>query len=527
MIQEPPELVAMRLALGQQLAALREAAGMIQSQIGRKTGYGRSSVAKAEAGRQLLTRQFWQTTDELLRAEGALLASYEQVRAAKDEHEARSREAALAKAYAEAQAQAQALRAATSSSSTEAGAGSPGLVVPTGQEVLSGLVAAVGADLAGSLAGPLLYLALLSTPSQAVSIECREQLRTFLREWAHTMQRRENLRLLGWVATAVAAFQISSLDSDEQERLVKVVAAPSRVDEKSIDHIETVLEHCKRLEDAFGPLAVLYTVLAQREFVDSLLDECPDEHRSRLLSVYSSMSSSIGFYFFDLDDVASAMHYCDQAREAAQDAHDTELAIYALCNMSYFSSWQGKAHAGIDFAAAARSLAGGSDDVLLQACVAERAASAYAIGGQYRESMAEFDRALDGLALPTGRRPPKSPAYWYHEGLLASQQSDCLLRLGKSAEAVASAERGLQLFDSSFVGSLAFCTLRLGTGRLLSGEVEEAARVIGEGALLATKSRSARLASELGAARRRLQPWRDTPAVRTLDEQLIGMGFYA
>lgn len=109
-IQEPPELVTMRLALGQQLASQREAAGIVQRQIGRRTGYSRSSVAKAEAGHQLLTREFWQTADQLLKADGALLASYEQVRAAKEEYEARSLEAALAKAYAEAQARAQELR---------------------------------------------------------------------------------------------------------------------------------------------------------------------------------------------------------------------------------------------------------------------------------------------------------------------------------------------------------------------------------------------------------------------------------
>ncbi|MFN2494721.1 MAG: helix-turn-helix domain-containing protein [Pseudonocardiaceae bacterium] len=119
-IEEPPELVAMRLALGQQLAALREAAGIVQQQIARRTDYSRSSVAKAEAGRQLLTREFWQATDELLQAKGALLASYEQVRAAKEEHEARSREAELAQAYAEAQARAQELRASAVSSPTTA-----------------------------------------------------------------------------------------------------------------------------------------------------------------------------------------------------------------------------------------------------------------------------------------------------------------------------------------------------------------------------------------------------------------------
>jgi len=523
--QEPPEVVACKRALGQQLAVLREAAEIGQQQVARRTGYSRSSVAHAEAGRQLLTREFWQTADELLKADGALLASYEQVRTVKQEHEARRREAELAKAYAEAQARAQKLRAATPSEVQNG----DGLVLPTGQEVVPRLVAAVGAELAGGLAGPLLYLAFLSTSAQAAPIEwsdqLREQLRTFLREWAYTVERREHLRLLGWVATAVAASKIISLDSEEQERLSKAIVTPSRVDIQVIDHIETMLKHCKRQDDILGPQAVLHTVLDQRELVRSLLDECPDGFRPRLLSLYSSMSSSIGTYFFDLEDPASAMYYCDQAREAAQEARSTELAMYALCNMSYFASWHGKAHAGIDFAAAAQSLASKTDDVLLQACAAERAASAYGTDGQYKECMTEFDRALAGLAVPAGRRAPESPAYYFDEGVVASKQSDCLLRLGKPTEAAATAERGLRLFDGSFTHGLAYCTLRLGTGRLLSGEIEEAARVISEGALQAARIRSARLMGEVRTARARMQPWRATPAVRELDERLRGIGF--
>ncbi len=194
--------------------------------------------------------------------------------------------------------------------------------------------------------------------------------------------------------------------------------------------------------------------------------------------------------------------------------------------MSYFASWQGKAHTAIDVAAAAQSMAGRTEDVLLQVCAAVEAGMAYAVDGQHKASMSEFDRALAGLALPADRRSPDSPVYWLHEGLIASHQSDCLLRLGRPAEAAASAERGLQLMDSSFVRSVAFCHLHLGTARLLSGEVEEAARVIGEGALLATKNRSARLTGEVWAARGRLQPWQDTAAVRMLDERLreLGMG---
>jgi transcriptional regulator with XRE-family HTH domain len=86
--------------LGRQLAAARQAAEVGQQQVAHKTGYSRSSVAHAEAGRQLLTRDFWKTADELVRAEGALLVGYERVQAAKQEHEARSREAELVEAFA-------------------------------------------------------------------------------------------------------------------------------------------------------------------------------------------------------------------------------------------------------------------------------------------------------------------------------------------------------------------------------------------------------------------------------------------
>jgi hypothetical protein len=195
--------------------------------------------------------------------------------------------------------------------------------------------------------------------------------------------------------------------------------------------------------------------------------------------------------------------------------------------MSYFASWQGKAHAGIDFAAAAQSLVCQTDDTLLRVCAAERAATAHAIDGQYTACMREFDRAQAGLESSAGQASPASPAYWYHKGLVASQQSDCLLRLGKPVEAAASASTGLRLFDNSFVGSQAFCTLRLGAAYLQSGEVEETARVIGDGALLATQNRSIRLTKEAQAARARMQPWQDTQAIRELDERLAGMGFEA
>jgi len=142
--REPSELVAVRCALGHQLAALRQAAELGQQQVAHKTGYSRSSVAHAESGRQLLTRNFWKTADELVKADGALLAGYKRVQAAKQEHECQSREAELAAA----RARAQALHAAEYTRSIGSAPGAT---------VLSSLLASLNGDL-----GPLLHLAHLA-----------------------------------------------------------------------------------------------------------------------------------------------------------------------------------------------------------------------------------------------------------------------------------------------------------------------------------------------------------------------------
>jgi DNA-binding XRE family transcriptional regulator len=405
------------------------------------------------------------------------------------------------------------------------------LAVLTAHAIVAGFVKATGVEPAEGLGALVASLACVRDVTETIPAEwedrLRDELKHMLGEWVHTVNRRTLLGLVGWAAATVAAAPVTSLDPDEQQRVIQALAVPSRVDATVIDHIAAMLQHCKRQEDALGPRAVLQTVLAQRHLVDALLTECPDSLRPRLLSVYSSISSSVAIYCFDLDDRASAMHYGDQARKAAQEAHNTELAIYALCMMSHFASRHGTAHTGIDFAAAAQNLAGKTDDVLLQVCIAERFASAYGLDGQYKESMAEFDRASEGLALPAGRRSPESPVYWFTEGLIASRQSDCLLRQNKPAEAAASAQSAVQLFDDSFIRDFAFCTLTLGTARLRSGEIEEAARVIGEGTLLAARIQSVRLVNEVRAVRAQLEPWKGTRAVRELDERLLSYGVVA
>ncbi len=83
-------LLQMRRALGRQLAAQRNRAGLSQWDLAPLTGYSRSTLSDAELGRHRLRREFWLRCDELLKAEGRLLASYDRIETAATVLEQRS-----------------------------------------------------------------------------------------------------------------------------------------------------------------------------------------------------------------------------------------------------------------------------------------------------------------------------------------------------------------------------------------------------------------------------------------------------
>jgi hypothetical protein len=80
---DSPNVTDARKALGRQLALHRQAAGYNQHELAPLVHYGRSTIANVEVGRQNVPRAFWSRCDELLQADGALLAGYERLEAAK------------------------------------------------------------------------------------------------------------------------------------------------------------------------------------------------------------------------------------------------------------------------------------------------------------------------------------------------------------------------------------------------------------------------------------------------------------
>lgn len=346
------------------------------------------------------------------------------------------------------------------------------------------------------------------------------QLVQVLRRWAHTMDRRNALRLFGWAATVASA--AGTLDGDGYERVVSVLGGSSRVDDQTIEHIEAVLWSCRRQDHALGPHAALDTVLAQRQLARSLLPHCPAELRPRLLSALSESSRQAGWLSFDLNQFDSACYYYEDARSLAHEAQNTERGALALCEMSHLATWRGVPRTGIDHAVAAEQWASRTGDAGLRAYTFDVAARAYAADGQRDACLTALDAAH--TTLPAAGNERAGSVVFYDEGFHVSTRGRCHLELNDGQLAADYVQQSLGELDRSFVRYTAFAVVDLGTAYVQCQEIDEAARLLGDAAEIAATNSSARLAERLQQTHAQLRPWQDTPAVRELNDRLTTYG---
>jgi transcriptional regulator with XRE-family HTH domain len=100
--REPEAVAGLRCALGQRLAAFRQAADLTQGQLARSVICDRTTVAHIEKGRSRADERFWRGADHACHAAGALLTAFHELQAAKQEYDQRARAHELAAARAKA-----------------------------------------------------------------------------------------------------------------------------------------------------------------------------------------------------------------------------------------------------------------------------------------------------------------------------------------------------------------------------------------------------------------------------------------
>jgi len=169
-----------------------------------------------------------------------------------------------------------------------------------------------------------------------------------------------------------------------------------------------MVDSLRRQDNVLGPQFTLYSAAGHQELAQRLAKAAPEFFKQRAISVHASLTQFMGWLCFNLDNYHGAQYYYGQARSAAHDAENVELATYILCSMSTLATWQGKPRIGIDHAAAAAVWAEESRSPLAQAYAAEVAVKAYVADDQPDRFRERLDAEYAAPASRAARRAPRS-----------------------------------------------------------------------------------------------------------------------
>lgn len=343
--------------------------------------------------------------------------------------------------------------------------------------------------------------------------------------WTHglssAMSRRKLLaKLSAAFSIAAAAPLFDVLDPQEREQTIRVLHKPSSFDELTLRYCESMVSTLRRQGDAVGPQLTLPSAQGHRDIAYRLAKTAPSQLRQRALAAYAELTQLVGWLCFNMGSYHHAQRYYDDARSAAHDAQNVELATYVLCTMSHLATWQGKARVGVDHAIVAQSWATQSGNPRATAYAADVTARAYAADQQDDACQKMLDTEQATIAKIAADATEPSRWYFYDEAFFWATTSSCALRLRSPDRALETVSKSLATVDPSNVHNYAFTLLFQSEAFMQKGGIAEASQTLGEVVTLTIPNRSQRIDQRITELRAALTPWQRTKPVRELDELL-------
>ncbi|GAA2805103.1 hypothetical protein [Streptomyces showdoensis] len=244
----------------------------------------------------------------------------------------------------------------------------------------------------------------------------------------------------------------------------------------------------------------------------------------RLFGAAADLTRLAGWTSYDIAAHGLAQRYFVQALRLAQAAGDRAYGSYVLITMSHQAVYLGHGREAVQLARVAQQGVGSAAPPVVQALLHSVEARGHGVLGDSRAcgaSLARAERALEAA------RPGDEVPYWarpFDEAQLADEFGHCHRDLQQYRAAAQHAERALQLRAPGYARSRLFCRVVLASARLALGELDQACALGAEAAQQASEMRSARAVEYVRDFERRLEPYRDAPAVRTYRDRVAALG---
>jgi tetratricopeptide (TPR) repeat protein len=306
-------------------------------------------------------------------------------------------------------------------------------------------------------------------------------------------------------------------------------AAGFRVTTGDVAALSAVGDLFRTLDNAYGGGHARQALVRYLESeVEPMLRGSYGEKTGRaLFAAVADLTRLAGWTSYDVGAHGLAQRYFVQALRLAQAAGDRVYGAYVLVTMSRQAVYLGHGREAVQLARVAQQGVGSGVPPVVQALLGAAEARGLGLLGDARACTAALLRAERALEAARPGDDVPSWARFFDEAQLADEFGHCHRDLEQYRAAVRHAERSLRLRGAAYARSRVFCRTVLASARLALGEVDQACALAAEALRGAVEMRSARALEYVHDFSRRLQPYRDSPAVRAFHERAGAAGLAA
>ena len=319
------------------------------------------------------------------------------------------------------------------------------------------------------------------------------------------------LNLSGLFAVAAAA----PLTEDKA-----LAVSAGRVDPAMVENTGLIVGGLRQQNAALGPSATVQTGLAMRAMMESVVKDAPSGLTGPAWVVYGDLAHLLGWMMFNMGQDQAARFYYEDARKAAYQADDYELAANILAAQAHLSLSAGDHQSAIDHAQAAEEAAKRSPSRRARAYSADMTARVYASAGQGARSLAALERERKQMQRIDWTEPAAERWGFYGPSFYWARESECHLLLGHPVEAADAGALAQQGFNPAYLHNNAMALARRAQAQVQFGDVPAACQALAESARMATLAGSVRLGAEMKRAREQLVPYETEAVVRALDARM-------
>jgi len=323
---------------------------------------------------------------------------------------------------------------------------------------------------------------------------------------------------------------IGLMGAEILERFYRALKKPSTLDERLLTYLELRTE--EYWQDRHGAALAAsdlldYVLVHFRKLTELLEGPLLSMQRTQLCAIASKTALLIGELFIDMSYYSHARQYDEIAIKAAQESDDQALEAVTKGRMSLIWTYSENIPAALTSVQEARHLAKGIADITVCTWLAAIEAEVQANLHNCRACL----KALNDAERIEYQLYTSKDRYLIHFdiALLRGYQGVCFRRLYDPEDKQSSLYLGkaqsvlidsLNLLDSTLMQRRPTFLTDLAEAYLQQREIEESCKRATQAAICATQIKLQKVLRRLDKIRQELQPFKDTPYVKKLDEDL-------